>query len=82
MSSLEDRVARIEKRNSLVESDKKWEISFVRRFFLTATIFSFALLFLWITGQKNILLGAIIPPIGYFFSTLSLPFLRKLFQKS
>ena len=79
--SLEKRVEEIEKRNKRVEQDKLWETSFTRRALLIIfTYLSIALYFKYIL-QSNPWLNAIVPTLGFWFSTLSLPFFRKIWEK-
>lgn len=77
-SSLEKRVEAIEERNLRVEADKAWETSFSRRSLIAAfTYLSIALYFL-VIGLPSPWLNAIVPTVGFLLSTLTLPFLKKL----
>jgi hypothetical protein len=81
MSSVEYRVANLEKRNSKVELDKKWETSLTRKFsiaILTYFVLGFYMLFL---GIEKWYLNAIIPTFGYLLSTLALPLLKKIWER-
>jgi hypothetical protein len=66
----------IKERNKRVEADKAWEISGTRvasvllmTYIITAVVF-------YIIGVNNFLLNAIIPTLGFYLSTLSLPFIK------
>lgn len=78
---LEHEIEEIKARNKKVESDKDWETSLTRK----AAIFIFTYLALGIymnvIGIANPWLNAIIPSIGFLLSTLTLPFVKKLWLK-
>lgn len=84
MTSLEDlekRISEIEKRNRRVETDKKWETSLVRRTLLFLfTYLSIAIYFLAV-GIDRPFFNAMVPAVGFWLSTLTLPFFRKLWEK-
>lgn len=68
----------IKERNRRVEADKAWETSgfrvlsiLVMTYILTSVVFYFI-------GVKNFLLSAFIPTIGFYLSTQSLPFIKKI----
>ena len=74
---LEKEVNLIKERNERVELDKAWETSafrvvsvLVMTYIITAVVFYFI-------GVKNYLLSALIPTIGYYVSTQSLPFIKR-----
>lgn len=74
---LEKEVNSIKERNERVELDKAWETSafriasiLVMTYIITAVVFYFI-------GVKNYLFSALIPTVGYYVSTQSLPFLKK-----
>ena len=65
-------------RNARVEAEKAWEVSLTRRLFLMLLIYLIAAVLLRLTGEPRYLLLSLIPAMGYLFSTLSLPWLKKL----
>lgn len=71
----------IKDRNARVEMDKAWETSFTRRAFITIVTYCFAALYMILAGFPNPFLGAFVPALGYVLSTISLPFVRKLWLK-
>ena len=82
MSNVEQRLDLIERRNKRVELDKRWESSAVRRGFVAFfTYISIALYFYAIKIDKPFL-NALVPTIGFLLSTLSLPYIRKIWEKS
>lgn len=79
--SLEQRISKIEKRNSEVELNKSWETSWTRRGLVAIfTYLAIALYLKYIVGI-NPWINAIIPTVGFLLSTLTLPFFKKLWQK-
>lgn len=78
---LEKRIITIEKRNDKVEQNKLWETSFTRKgILIILTYLSLGLYFNYVL-QANPWLNAIVPTIGFWFSTLSLPLFRKIWEK-
>ena len=71
------RLALIEERNVRVDRNKAWETSWFRRILLMMVIYIFAALFLLIIHAENPLIAALVPPIGFILSTLTLPSLKK-----
>lgn len=74
-------VQQIKERNKRVELDKKWETSITRR--VSIAIFTYIVAATWlifIANQKPFL-NALVPTGGYLLSTLSLPFIQKLWKK-
>ncbi len=68
----------IKERNKRVEADKAWETSSVRvvsvlvmTYIITAVVFYFI-------GVKNFMLNALIPTVGFYLSTQSLPFIKRV----
>jgi len=78
----EEEIIKIKERNKAVEADKAWEVSLTRKLTICIIIYVVVLLYnLLISTKINIYLTSLIPIIGYFFSTLSLPLVRKIWRK-
>jgi hypothetical protein len=81
-NKLENEIAKIKARNARVELDKKWETSWTRRLcicvltYIVVVIYSFT-----IQQVSNIFLSSLVPVIGFTLSTLSLKFVRKIWEK-
>lgn len=67
----------IKERNKRVEMDKAWETSSWRIFFICVMTYIIVAVVFYFIGIKNFLLNALIPTIGFYLSTQSLPFLKK-----
>ena len=75
-------IKNIKARNARVELDKKWETSWTRRLFICAmTYFVVVIYCLTIEKVSNIFLSSLVPVIGFTLSTLSLGFIRKIWEK-
>ena len=81
--NIEEEIENIKNRNKRVELDKKWETSATRKIciailtYIIVVIYSFV-----ITKYSNIWLSSLVPVIGFTLSTLSLKFVRKVWEKS
>lgn len=79
--NVEEEINKINKRNERVEKDKAWEKSKTRvLFILLITYITTATVFFFI-GINNYLLNALIPTVGFYLSTLTLPFLKEWWVK-
>lgn len=74
---IEHELQAIKERNSRVEADKAWETSLSRKVLIVLTTYFVAALALFVTGVPNFYLGAIIPTLGFFLSTLTFPAVKK-----
>ncbi len=81
MTSLEQRISRIERRNRKVETDKAWETSFTRKFFIALFTYLAIALYLDAIEVKDSWLNAIVPTAGFLLSTLTFSFIRRLWEK-
>lgn len=68
-------------RNKKVEMHKAWEISLLRKFILLVLTYIIAGFTLQQIGNPAPWTNALIPSIGFFLSTLTLPFLRSLWER-
>ncbi|HEY1041138.1 MAG TPA: hypothetical protein VGE63_00225 [Candidatus Paceibacterota bacterium] len=78
---LEQEIENIKERNHRVQSDKAWETSRIKLITILVITYLIAAFALWIIGGENVLLGAIIPTLGYYLSNLSLPFIKSWWIK-
>lgn len=76
--NIEEEILEIKARNRKVETDKAWEISWTRRIFIALATYIIAGIWLMLIHDTNPLLKALVPAAGYILSTLSLPFVKKL----
>ena len=82
MKELEQRIAKIEKRNKRVETDKAWETSWTRRICIMVLTYLVVVAYSYIIREcDNILLRSLVPVLGFLLSTLSVKAVRRLWEK-
>lgn len=79
--NIESRIKKIEERNQRVETDKAWEVSITRRGFIAVVTYVFSVWYLSAIGADQVWLYALIPAAGYVLSTLSLPWIRRQWER-
>ena len=83
MKELEERIEKIEKRNKKVEMDKAWETSWTRRICICILTYLIVLLYSYVISKNNnIFFSSLVPVIGFTLSTLSLGYIRKMWQRN
>ena len=78
---IEKEINKIKKRNKKVEADKAWETSKVRKILIAIFTYVVIVLFFWVMALPSPLINAIVPTVGFVFSTLSLPYFKKYWIK-
>ncbi|HEY4511711.1 MAG TPA: hypothetical protein VJH55_02625 [Candidatus Paceibacterota bacterium] len=81
IEEIEKDIEVIQERNKRVELDKAWETSFARRITIMALTYIVASIWLLIINETHVLLKAIVPVLGYLLSTLSIPYVRKMWMR-
>lgn len=81
IEQLEQRLKKIESRNHHVEADKAWETSYARKFIIALFTYLAIATYLKFFVGIDPWINAIVPTIGFLLSTLSLPFIKKYWQK-
>ena len=79
---LEERIAKIEERNKRVEVDKAWETSLSRKILIALFTYFVIVIYLQFIVGIDPWINAIVPTVGFFLSTLSLPFFKKLWERT
>ena len=77
MDSLKAKIEAILERNKRVETEKAWERSFTRRFFLFIVTYITAFIIFWSLRAPMPALQALVPSAAFVLSTLSLPWIKK-----
>jgi len=81
IEQLENEIEKIKLRNKRVETEKAWETSWTRRLMIAVlTYMVISILFIFL-GIANPLKNAVVPSIAFILSTLSGPFIKKLWLK-
>ena len=82
LKDLENEIDNIKTRNKKVELDKKWETSWTRRICICILTYIVVIIYSYIVrNYDNIFLSSLVPVIGFTLSTLSLKFIRKIWEK-
>lgn len=80
---IEREITYIKQRNKRVELDKKWETSWTRKICICSLTYIIVVIYSYIIRDyNNIFLGSLVPVIGFVLSTLSLKFIRKIWDKN
>ena len=78
---LEKEINKIKERNKRVEFDKTWEISKTRKAIITVSTYFIVVLLLWLINAPNPWTNALVPTFAFVLSTLTLPFIKKLWLR-
>jgi len=78
---IEEEILKIQNRNKEVELNKAWETSKLRKLMICTITYLFVSLTMYSLQIEKPLINAIIPTLGFFLSTLSLNFIKKLWIK-
>ena len=82
MEDLKKEIEEIKLRNKRVELDKKWETSFTRKICICILTYIVVVIYSTIISKtNNIFLSSLVPVIGFTLSTLSLKYIRKIWEK-
>ncbi len=80
ITELEQRIGAIEKRNASVELDKSWETSLFRKVILMVFTYVSISLYMYVIEVDKPWINAVIPTVGFFLSTLTLPFFKNYWK--
>ena len=69
-------VETIQERNARVEAEKAWETSWTRRLIIALGTYIIIGGYLMMLKVENAWMHALVPPLAYILSTLSLPFFK------
>jgi len=75
-------IEEIKKRNARVELDKAWETSLTRKLCICVLTYIIVIIYSYLVrNYNNIFLSSLVPVIGFTLSTLSLKYIRKIWEK-
>ncbi len=81
-NELKIEIDKINERNKRVELDKKWETCWLRRICICILTYVIVVCYSYIVkNYDNIFLSSLVPVIGFTLSTLSLKYVRKIWEK-
>ena len=81
MATIEDlkiEIEKIKKRNAKVELDKAWKTSLTRKLLILILTYLVVVMFFLINKMTNPLVNALVPTLGFFLSTLTVPWVKKI----
>ncbi len=81
LEELQSEIDQLKTRNKKVEADKAWETSGTRKALVLGLTYLVMVLVFWSTGIGNIFVNAIVPSVGFFLSTLTIPMVKKRWLK-
>lgn len=82
LKELEQEIKDIKNRNKRVELDKKWETSLTRKICICILTYIVVVIYSYLVrNYDNIFLSSLVPVIGFTLSTLSLKYIRKIWEK-
>lgn len=80
--NIEQELENIKKRNKRVELDKSWETSWTKKICIMILTYLIVVIYSYLIKQyDNILLSSLVPVIGFALSTLSLKYIRKIWER-
>lgn len=83
LKELEKEIENIKARNKRVELDKKWETSWTRKICICILTYVVVITYSYIVrNYSNIFLSSLVPVIGFTLSTLSLKYIREIWEKN
>lgn len=83
LKNIEKEIENIKSRNKRVELDKKWETSWTRKLCICILTYIVVVIYSYIVrNYDNIFLSSLVPVIGFTLSTLSLRYIRKIWEKT
>lgn len=81
LKNLEKEIENIKERNKRVELDKRWETSWTRKICICVLTYIVVIIYSYVIRKyDNILLSSLVPVIGFTLSTLSLKYIRKIWE--
>ncbi|MCE9541849.1 hypothetical protein K8R03_04835 [Candidatus Kaiserbacteria bacterium] len=82
IEKIQQDIAEIKERNLRVEAEKAWEGSVSRIVTIMAITYIVACVALYVIGNDHPFRNGLIPTIGFFLSTQSIPFLKNIWVNS
>ena len=80
--NVEEEIEKIQERNKRVELDKSWETSWTRKICICILTYIVVVAYSYlIRYYDNICLSSLVPVIGFALSTLSLKYIRIIWEK-
>ena len=81
IEELKNEINKLKERNARVELDKAWETSCSRKLLIVVLTYFVIVIFFFIANLGNPFINAIVPTLGYFLSTLTVPFFKNWYRQ-
>lgn len=81
IEELKNEVDKIKARNERVEIDKAWETSWTRKLLIFGLTYFVVAIFFLISGLSKPFINSLVPTIGFFLSTLTVPWVKAAWLK-
>lgn len=81
IEKLQEQIDEINNRNKRVEKDKAWESSLTRKVTIVGLTYLVVMIFFLVLNLPNPLLSAIVPSVAFVLSTMTLPFVKRVWIK-
>ena len=80
-NELKNEIEKIKERNEKVELNKAWETSWTRKLCICILTYIVVVIYSFLINKiNNIWLSSLVPVIGFTLSTLSLKYIRKIWE--
>lgn len=81
IEQIKQELEKIKDRNEKVEADKAWETSNFRKLVIFVITYIIATIWLFLIKNNKPFLNALVPALGWYLSTLTLPIVKKWWIK-
>jgi len=81
LEELKNEIDEIKKRNTRVEIDKAWETSLTRKLLILVLTYFVVVIFFIVTKLANPFVNSLVPTLGFFISTLTVPWIKAIWMK-
>jgi len=81
LEELKNEIDEIKKRNTRVELDKAWETSLTRKLLILVLTYFVVVIFFLVTKLANPFVNSLVPTLGFFISTLTVPWVKAIWTK-
>lgn len=81
IEELKTEIDKIKERNARVELDKAWEISLTRKALVLFLTYFVVVVFFVVAELPDPFVNALVPTLGFFLSTLTVPWVKKIWTK-
>jgi polyferredoxin len=82
LEELENEIEKIKERNARVEKDKAWETSWARRLLILILTYFVVVVFFCVADLPKPFANSIVPTLGFFLSTLTIPWVKARWMKN